>query len=173
MPLYTPNAVRSVFVTGLQNAHAVEQQALSLIDRQLDRLVHYPEIADRLRSHRRETEDQIRRLDEILHDLRETHSSIKDLALSMIGNLAAMGNVMAGDEVLKNHIVNLAFENLEVASYTSLVVIAEAGSFATATPLLEASLREEQAMAAWVAETLPDVTRKYIGLRAEGRTAGH
>lgn len=41
-----------MFVTGLQNAHAVEQQALALIDRQLDRLVRYPEVADRLRLHR-------------------------------------------------------------------------------------------------------------------------
>ncbi len=60
--------LRSVFVTGLQNAHAVEQQALALIDRQLDRMVRYPEIAERLRMHRGETEVQIRRLDEILSE---------------------------------------------------------------------------------------------------------
>ena len=165
--------VRSVFVTGLQNAHAVEQQALSLIDRQLDRLVRYPEIADRLRAHRAETEAQMRRLEEILRALGESHSSWRDAALALMGNIAALGNSLAGDEVLKNQIVNHAFENLEVATYTSLIALAEAGDFATALPLLRASLEEEEAMAAWVRDSLADLTLKYVGLRRQGAQAGH
>jgi len=174
MPVYAPTSstLRSVFVTGLQNAHAVEQQALSLIDRQLDRLVRYPEIADRLRAHRVETEGQIRRLEEILHGLDETYSGWRDAAMALMGNLAALGNSLAGDEVLKNHIVNHAFENFEIATYTSLIALSEAGSFAQATPLLQATLREEEAMAQWVRESLADLTLKYVGFRAEGRAAG-
>lgn len=175
MPLYhdTSPTVRSVFVTGLQNAHAVEQQALSLIDRQLDRLVRYPEIADRLRAHRTETEGQIRRIEEILHGLNESHSSWRDAAMALMGNIAALGNSMAGDEVVKNHIVNHAFENFEIATYTSLIALAEAGDFASATPLLQSTLREEEAMAAWVRDSLADLTLKYVGLRSEGRQASH
>lgn len=165
--------LRMIFVTGLQNAHAVEQQALSLIDRQLDRLTRYPEIAERLRSHRLETEDQIRRLEDILGSLGERPSSLKDMALSFMGNLAAMGNVMASDEVLKNQFVNAAFENFEIASYTSLIAMGEAGSFPTAAELLRETLREEVAMATWVQESLPDLTRKYIDLRSGSRDASH
>ena len=164
---------RLIFVTGLQNAHAVEQQALSLIDRQLARLVHYPEVSERLRAHRIETENQIRRLDDILASLGEQASGLKDMALSLMGNLAAMGNIMAADEVLKNQFVNAAFENFEVASYTALIAIGEAGGFPTATSLIEETLREEIAMAAWVQDSLPDLTRKYLSLRATGTTAGH
>jgi ferritin-like metal-binding protein YciE len=165
--------VRTVFVTGLQNAHAVERQALSLIDRQLDRLVHYPEVAERLRAHRIETEGQLRRLDDILGSLGERASAVKDMALTFIGNLAGMGNVMAADEVLKNQFVNAAFENFEIASYTSLIALAEAGSFPTAASLLKETLQEEVAMAAWVQDSLPDLTRKYVSLRARGGTASH
>ncbi len=175
MPLYagTPLSLRPVFVTGLQNAHAVEQQALSMIDRQLDRLVRYPEIAERLRAHRIETEAQMRRLEEILHGLGESRSGWRDGALALVGNLAALGNSFAGDEVLKNQIVNHAFENLEVATYTSLIALAEAGSFAAAAPLLRASLAEEEAMASWVRDSLADLTLKHVGLRREGTGAGH
>ena len=173
MASYSTPALRTVFVTGLKNAHAVEQQALALIDRQLDRLVRYPEIAERLRSHRLETEDQIRRLDDILQSLGERPSGLKDMALSFMGNLAAMGNVMASDEVLKNQFVNAAFENFEIASYTSLIAMGEAGSFPTATELLRETLREEVAMAAWVQDSLPDLTLKYVGLRSDGRDASH
>ncbi len=165
--------IRMIFVTGLQNAHAVEQQALSLIDRQLDRLTRYPEIADRLRSHRLETEDQIRRLEDILQSLGERPSSLKDMALGFMGNLAALGHVMAADEVLKNQFVNAAFENFEIASYTSLIALAEAGSFPTAGTLLQDTLKEEVAMAAWVQDSLPDLTLKYVELRAGGRDASH
>jgi len=174
MPIYTRSqSVRPLFVTGLQNAHAVERQGLALIDRQLDRLVRYPEIAERLRAHRAETEGQLRRLEEILHSLNETHSSWRDAAMSLMGNLAALSNAMAGDEVLKNHIVNHAFENFEIATYTSLIAIAEAGDFAAAVPLLEASLAEEEAMASWVLGSLAELTLKYVGLRAEGRASSH
>jgi ferritin-like metal-binding protein YciE len=174
MAATAPSAVlRSVFVTGLQNAHAVERQALSLLDRQLDRLARYPEVADRLRSHRLETEDQIRRLDDILGSLGHSASSLKDMALSFMGNIAALSNVMAGDEVLKNQLVNAAFENFEVASYTSLVSLAEAGDYPTAAELLRDTLREEVAMAAWVQDSLPALTLKFVGLSAGGRDASH
>ena len=173
MILQPTRTLRSVFVTGLQNAHAVEQQALALIDRQLDRLTRYPEIADRLRSHRLETEDQIRRLEDILGSLGDRPSAFKDMAMGFMGNLAALGHVMAGDEVLKNQFVNAAFENFEIASYTSLIALAEAGSYPTAADLLQETLREEIAMAAWVQDSLPDLTRKFVGLAAAGRDASH
>ena len=164
--------LRSVFVTGLQNAHALEQQALALIDRQLDRLVSYPEVAERLRSHRSETEMQISRLQEILGTFNSSSSSLKDMALNFMGNMAAFGNVMAADEILKDQIINYAFENFEVASYRSLIAMSDAGDFTEATTLLRETLREEEAMAAWVLDTLPGLTLKYVGLRSEGRTAG-
>ncbi len=163
---------RSIFVTGLQNAHAVEHQALGLIDRQLDRLMHYPDVAERLRLHRRETEDQIGRLETILGELRERPSSLKDMALGLVGNLAALAHTPAPDEVLKNNFVNLAFENFEIASYRSLMTLAEAGSFQHALPLLGATLAEEEAMATWVAEHIPAITLRYVELRSQGRAAG-
>jgi len=171
MATLATTSLRSLFVTGLQNAHAVEQQAMALIDRQLDRLQRYPEVSDRLRSHRRETEVQIARLDEILATLNARSSTFKDMALNFMGNMAALGNVMAADEILKDQMVNYAFENFEIASYTGLIAMAEAGDFADARSLLGESLAEEQAMAAWVLESLPDITLKYLRLRSSGVAA--
>ena len=173
MPTSSSRDLRSTFVTGLQNAHALEHQALALIDRQLDRLTHYPEVADRLRLHRVETQQQIGRLDEILRSPGQGHSTLKDMALNLMGNMAALCNVMAADEILKNSFVTFAFENFEIASYRSLITLAEAGSFGPAIGLLETTLREEQAMAAWVEESIPRLTLKYVALREEGRTASH
>lgn len=169
-----PNqVVQSLFVTGLKNVHGVEHQALALIDRQLDHLADYPEVEDALRRHRGETEQQIQRVEEILSGFRETHSAVKDFALSISGNLAALAHVFAPDEILKNSFANYAFENFEAASYTSLIALAEAGSFGGPTALLQTSLREEQAMAAWIDEHNAPLTLKYAARRAAGETASH
>lgn len=167
------DVIRSLFVTGLKNAHGVEHQALALIDRQLDHLANYPEVEAQLRRHRGETETQISRIDEILTGFDETPSTLKDLGLSISGNLAALAHVFAPDEILKNSFANHAFEHFEIASYTGLLTLAELGGFGGQRSLLEQSLGEEQRMAAWVLDSLPDLTRKYADLRAAGVTASH
>ncbi|UIJ44849.1 ferritin-like domain-containing protein [Sphingomonas cannabina] len=171
--LERPDIVRSVFVTGLRDAHALEHQALALMDRQIDHLASYPELEERLRAHRIETEQQIKRLEEILDGLDESHSTLKDTALSLTGNLMALGHTIAPDEILKNSFVNFAFENFEAASYKALITIAEVGNFGDAAPLLRQTLREELAMAQFCDETLPAITQKYLRLRSEGETASH
>jgi ferritin-like metal-binding protein YciE len=173
MAIHSNEILQSVFITGLKNVHGVEHQALALIDRQLDHLVNYPEVADMLRKHRVETEQQIVRVEEILDGLDESRSWLKDAALTVSGNLAAIAHVFAPDEILKNSFANFAFENFEAASYTSLIALADAGSFTSATPLLQTSLTEEQAMAAWLDSNTAALTLKYVERRAAGETASH
>lgn len=164
--------LRSVFVTGLQNAHAVEHQALSLMDRQIERLASYPEMEARLREHRAETEGQIVRLKETLSGLSESPSMLKDATLSLTGSMAALAHAFAGDEVLKYSFANYMFENFEIASYTGLITLAEDG-FPQALGALQMTLREEQRMADWVRDNIPATTRRYIALRDEGARASH
>ena len=165
--------VREIFITGLRNAHALEHQALALMDRQLDHLAHYAEVAGRMRSHRGETERQIARLEQILKDFGESHSAVKDAVLTVTGNLAAVGHSFAADEILKNAFANFAFENFEIATYKALIVMAQEGGFVTAIPLLEHTLQEELAMAAFLDEILPDVVTKFLDRRSAGETASH
>lgn len=169
----TSDVVQELFVTGLKNAHGVEHQALALIDRQLDHLANYPEVAEQLRMHRTETEQQITRIDEILSGFDAKPSALKDLGLSISGNMAALAHVFAPDEILKNSFANYAFENFEIASYTGLLTLADLGGFSSQQSLLRQSLSEEQRMATWVIDSLPELTRKYAGLRAAGETASH
>lgn len=159
--------LQDLFVTGLVNLHAVEKQALAIIAPQIARLEHYPEVADRLCLHRDETDAQIVRLDEILAGFETSGSFLKDTALSMSGGMAAIGHSIAGDEILKNSFANYAFEHFEIASYTSLLTLAEDGGFTDTTALLQQSLGEEQSMAQWLGDALPRITRQYATLYTE------
>jgi ferritin-like metal-binding protein YciE len=157
---------RSVFVTGLRNAHALETEAEQIIKRQLERLDDYPKLAARLRDHLAETERQKQRLDQILGSMSETTSTLKEGAMSLMGNMAAMAHMPAGDEVLKNTFADLAFENYEIASYKSLITMAQACGAPEAQPLLQQSLQEEQGMARWIDENVEEITRQYMMRRS-------
>ena len=76
-----------------------------------------------------------------------------------------------GDEILKNHFANHAFENFEIASYLSLVALAEASGRGGHVGMLEASLGEERKTAQALHDMTGDLTRAYVARRASGAKA--
>jgi ferritin-like metal-binding protein YciE len=156
---------RDIFVIGLRNAHAMEVQARELMERQSERLDEYPEVKSRVTSHLSETNEQLRRLEECLEVCDESTSTLKDTAQSFMANMTAMGQSMAGDEILKNTFANDAFEHYEIAAYKSLLTLCRAAGVDSARPLLEASLKEEERMAAWVEANVEKVTMQYVEIQ--------
>ena len=165
------NAAYDVFIDGLRNAHAMEKQALSIMQPQLNRLEHYPQVSALLDRHIRETEAQIQRIDQIFETLNESSSGLKDTMLSLSGSMAAMTHSMATDEILKNSLANFAFEHFEIAAYTALLTAAQEANVTQAIPLLEQNLQEEVAMASAIHDGLPNVVRQYITLSASDQRA--
>jgi ferritin-like metal-binding protein YciE len=159
-----------LYVTGLKNAHAMEAQALSIMRPQVDRIKSYPEMAERLRQHIAETEGQVRRLEALLEDTGADKSTLKDAALSAAGTMAALGHTPAGDEILKNTFANFAFENYEIAAYSSLIALAEAAGEIDAISVLQQNLGEEQEMSDWLASNVEAVTQKFAQLEASGES---
>ena len=164
-------SAKDVFIDGLRNAHAMEKQALSIMQPQLNRLEHYPEVSALLERHYRETEDQIARLDKVLDAAGASASGLKDMGLSLSGSMAAVGHSFASDEILKNTFANHAFENFEIAAYVSLITAAEACGAGASVTLLQQNLDEERRMAAALHESIDAVTRRYIALAASDERA--
>lgn len=157
---------REIFVSGLRNAHAMETQAREMMERQSERLDDYPEVKARVQQHLRETEGQLKRLDECLSACGESASMLKDTTQSFMGNMAALAHTVMPDEILKNTFANNAFEHFEIAAYKSLLSLADIAGFGSAKPLLQASLKEEEAMAAWIDQNIDSVTRSYVQSQA-------
>ncbi len=167
----TTSAAHEVFMTGLKNAHAMESQAMSMIKPQLARLRNYPEMSQMLERHQAETEAQIARLDGLMEGMDESASGFKDTVLSMAGGMAAMAHSVAPDEILKNAMANYAFENFEIAAYTSLIAAAQAAGHSQAVGVLQQNLDEEMRMAEWLQRAIPGVTERHIALRDAGERA--
>ena len=165
---FTSDAALEIYSTGLRNAHALEQQATQLMERQIERYERYPEMSQRLQQHLRETEQQIARLEELMHGMGTERSVLKDWATSIIGNIAAIGHSIMPDEILKNTFANHAFENFEIASYTSLIAMAEATGNSGHVPTLRQTLNEEERMATWIRENTPAISLRFLQLAEEG-----
>jgi ferritin-like metal-binding protein YciE len=156
------NAARDTFVVGLRNAHAMEVQARELMERQSERLDEYPEVKAKVAAHLQETNEQLKRLERCLEACGESTSSLKDTAQSMMANMQAVAHSAASDEILKNTFANNAFENFEIAAYKSLIALCGAAGAAEAKAELEASLKEEQRMAAWIDSNVEKVTMEFL-----------
>ena len=164
--------VHETYHTGIRNLHALEMSAIELTERQVERLENYPEMAARLRQHKTESEEQARRLEAILERHGASSSALKNTVTSVMGNVAAALHAPAADEVLKNTFANYAFEHQEIASYTSLIAMAEhVGDTASVAPLRQ-SLAEEQAMAKFIEDQIVPTTQRYMQLTAAGAKAG-
>ena len=156
------SSARDIFVVGLRNAHAMEIQARELMERQSERLTDYPEVKQKVTEHLRETEEQLKRLENCLEACGESTSSLKDTALSVAANVTAMAHSMAGDEILKNTFANNAFEHFEIASYKSLLALAGPAGAESSRPALETSLRVDEQRASWIDAKVQQVTMEYL-----------
>lgn len=146
----------------LRDAHAMEMQALKMMEGQVERLENYPELRARIRQHIDETRGQADRLEACIGKRGKETSTLKDAAGRMMAMMQSMSGVFAGDEVVKGAMASYTFEHLEIASYRTLIAAAERVGDEETRRVCEENLKEEEAMAAWLADHLPATTQKYL-----------
>ncbi len=164
--------LHGIYHTGLRNMHALEVTAIELTERQVERLENYPEMAVRLRKHRDESQQQAKRIEDILARHDTTSSSLKNTVTAVMGNVAAALHAPAPDEILKNTFANFAFEHQEIAAYTSLIAMAEKVGDTASVASLKQSLSEEQAMADFIRSQIIPTTERFMDLTRAGAKAG-
>jgi ferritin-like metal-binding protein YciE len=146
----------------LRDAHAMEQQAEQMLKAQASRLEHYPELKARIETHIQETKGQQELLEGCLKRLGEGPSALKDMAGKLVAFGQAVGGMTMSDEVIKGAMSGYVFENLEIASYTILIAAAKAAGDVQTQQACEKILPQEQAMADWIKEHLPELTEAFL-----------
>ena len=167
------DAARKIFVAGLEDIHAIQRDAKSMMVKVIDRLDQYPEARERLMAHLGDKDREMARAEEILRRIGEKPSGAKDAMFSMMGGATAMLTGMAGDDILKSSMLTFALAEYEIALYESLLTLAEPAGAPEARPLLEQSLVEERNMADWLHEHLKPTVMRYVELKGSGRQAAH
>jgi ferritin-like metal-binding protein YciE len=136
----------------LEDAHALEQQALQMLEA-APKLVEDETLIAVFRRHREETEDHKRRVEERLEARGASPSRIKDVALRAGAlNLGAFFGAQP-DTTPKLAGFAYAFENLELGGYELLRRVAERAGDGETAAMARAVAAEEQEAAAKVAPT--------------------
>jgi len=159
---------RQEMITGLRNAHGLEQQAIEMLERNSERMENYPQLKARIAQHLEESRQQQAWVAQALEDLGESPSTLKDTAMGLVQNVQMMVHAAASDEVLKNSFAGYAFEHFEIAAYRALIEMARAAGEERVVQGAEQILRQEEDMARWLGEHLPEVVHQYLALRSAG-----
>jgi ferritin-like metal-binding protein YciE len=162
---------REHLVAWLRDAHAMEHQAIEVLEKQASRLEHYPELRAKIEEHLRQTHRQAELVEGCLHRLGTDTSGLKSAAGKLMGSAQQLSGLFASDEVVKSAIADHAFERYEIASYRALITTAEEAGEPEIARTCEQILHQEEVMAAWLADHLPEVARLYVQREAAGEAA--
>jgi ferritin-like metal-binding protein YciE len=146
----------------LRDAHAAQEQAETMLSGMARRIENYPDLKVRIEQHIGETQRQAELVRGCIERRGESTSTIKDAGGKMVGLGQAMSGMFVSDEVMKGSIACSAFEAMEIASYRILIDTARQVGDEETARTCEQILQEEEAMARWLEQNLPMLTRQYL-----------
>lgn len=139
--------IEDLFVHELSDIYSAEKQLTKALPR-LARASSSPDLAAAFESHLEETQGQVERIDEIVEIL---GIRLKRMKCAAMEGLVEEGKEVI-DEIGKGPLRDIALigggnkvEHYEIASYGTLVALANQLGYIKAVPLLQATLKEEKA----------------------------
>jgi ferritin-like metal-binding protein YciE len=158
----------------LRDAHAMEEQAEQMLSSQAKRLENYPQLRERIEHHLQETRRQAERVRGCIERHGSSQSAIKDMTGKVVAVGQGLSGLFVGDEVVKGSLADYTFEHMEIASYKILIGAADEAGDSETKRVCQEILREEEAMASWLDQNLPALTKEYLKReQTPGVTAKH
>jgi ferritin-like metal-binding protein YciE len=162
-----PDDLRTQLDKYLQDAHAIEAQAIKLLENAADSLDD-PELAKLFREHLEETRNQQRRIEERLESRNAESSRLKDTALR--GGALSWATFFETHPDTPGKLVAFAyaFEHLEIAAYEQLKRVAQKAGDTETVRTADEILLQERAAAAKLAESFDratDAALREVGVR--------
>jgi ferritin-like metal-binding protein YciE len=155
---------KTAYIQALKNTHAEEVQGLHQLQRQEPRLEAYPEYQALVRDHIEATGRQLARVEAALEETGMAPATLREAVTAAVGNAGAALHALMPDETLKNLYAGYAFQAHQIAAYTSLAVLAEAGGFPQHGSWIAETLDEEQAGLKAAEKIIAPVTVRFLEL---------
>jgi ferritin-like metal-binding protein YciE len=146
----------------LRDAHAMEMQAETMLTSQARRIEHYPELKARIERHIEETRNQAELIKGCIERRGGSTSTVKDLGARTLAMIQGLSGVAMGDEIVKGAMAGYTFEHFEISAYRALIAAANVASDSETERVCRDILRQEEEMAAWLSEQLPQVTAQFL-----------
>jgi ferritin-like metal-binding protein YciE len=146
-------------VAWLREAHAMKRASCDTLDHLAERLGRpYPELAARFRQHWQDSLGQIERIETCLKALGSDTSTFKDLRDRFLGITRAYAVEVLPDELVKDCLAAYASTHFAIGTYISLGAAARKLEVTAIVDMCEENLKQEQAMAGWLEQQIPEAT---------------
>jgi ferritin-like metal-binding protein YciE len=155
-------AHQELFVAWLNDAHAFEKSLASSLEAQAKIAADHPTVQQGIEQHLEATRRHAEIVEGCLQSLGETPSGVKDTVASIGGKVQSMMPGAAKDDLIKAALNDYSAEHMEIASYQSLIVAANELGHTDIAARLEGILADEQAMASWLEQNIPMLTREAL-----------
>jgi ferritin-like metal-binding protein YciE len=162
---------RENYLAWVRDAHAMEEQAVTMMTGMIGRLENYPTLRERLQQHVAETEQQADALKSILEGHETENSMLKDTIGMAMAKGQALSGLFVSDEIIKGLMASYTFEHMEIAAYRVLIKTAQKLGETEAERVFVKSLAQEQAMADFLADQLEPTTGAFIAREEADLTA--
>lgn len=149
-------------ITWLNSAYSMEQSLAKVLENHAKDAKDHPEIRRRDEQHLAETRRHAERVKECLDILGSKPSAMKSAMGSVTGAVQGASTGMFKDEIVKNFLSDYSAEHFEIACYRSLIAAAEDLGQPQVASICREILRDEEAMAKWLEERIPSVTRMFL-----------
>ena len=149
----------------LRDAHAMEAGTIVNLERLIGLSDEYPQLKTQLQNHLAVSKRQRDEIQRELESLGSDTSVLKDWAMKLAGQAEPLVSRLVRDSMPKNCLAAHAYEAFEVASYRSLLGAAEELGMPELRTMCERFVVEEQEMANFLFEHLPEITRQYLRSR--------
>ena len=149
---------KDLYLSWLKDAHSTEKSLIPTLQNHADDAKDYPELRQALLQHMEQTRQHADLIEGCIKRLGDSPSALKTGITSFTGTVKNALNSAAGDEVVKNTLDDYVAENLEIASYTSVIAAAEAQNDMETAQVCRQILAQEEQAAALVKAQVPIVT---------------
>jgi ferritin-like metal-binding protein YciE len=151
----------------LRDAHAAEEQAKTMLSGTAGRVKSYPALKDRIEAHIDETARHAKLVQQCIESLGGSTSMFKDTGGKLMATAQSLSGYFVSDEVVKAVLATYTFEAMEIASYSIIRIAAEQIGDVRTVNACDQILRDEEAMAGWLKENIPAITRQYLTQEAK------
>jgi ferritin-like metal-binding protein YciE len=156
---------RDDVMSWLRDAHAMEAAHVDNLDRLIRLSDEYPQLKMQLQKHLAMSSKQRVEIEQELERFDTNRSIVKDWVMKFTGQIEPLVSKFTHDSMPKNCLLAHAYEAFEIASYRSLLGAAEELDMEELRSMCERYIREEQEMANFLFEHLPEITRQYLRTR--------
>lgn len=148
--------------TWLNSAYSMEKSLIQVLENHAKDAKDLPDVRHRDEQHIQETRRHAELVEQCLALLDEKPSTMKSAMGNVMGMVQGASTGMHRDELVKNFLSDFAAEQFEIACYRSLIAAAEELDQPEIARICGEILRDEERMAEWLEERIPEVTRMHL-----------